>query len=95
MIFFLKKWQINSLGDFNLRYSRLAFVDGDSDPWLECTPHSTRAKSREDQVNEPSILIEGGTHHWDENGMQRYNDEPVLMKNVHDKIIEFVNQWLN
>lgn len=87
--------EINRLGDFDTRFSRLAFIDGSADPWREATPHSSRARPRKDTVSQPSVLIKGGTHHWDENGWRDYTTEPKLIRRVHDEAIAFVTSWLD
>ena len=86
---------INKLGDFDTHFPRLAFIDGSADPWREATPHSSRARMRKDTLSQPSILIKGGTHHWDENGWENYTSEPKLIRRVHEEAIAFVTSWLD
>ena len=50
---------VNSLGDFEISHSRLAFIDGEIDPWRPCTPHSRHALPREDTIKKPFKLIPG------------------------------------
>jgi hypothetical protein len=50
---------VNELGDFALTHSRLAFIDGEIDPWRPCTPHSQYALPREDTISRPFKLIPG------------------------------------
>ena len=62
---------VNKYGGYNISYPRLAFVDGQQDPWRPATPHAFAqgAKHRKSTVSEPFILIAGAVHHWDENGL--------------------------
>jgi hypothetical protein len=63
---------INKYGGFDISYPRLAFIDGEVDPWRPATPHASPfnpAKNRTSTTSEPFILIEGAVHHWDENGL--------------------------
>lgn len=85
---------INQYGSHDLEYPRLAFIDGSADPWLGATPHSPLAPNprRKDTVDAPFILINGGVHHWDENG--RVGNEPREIRKVHEEEIEFVRAWM-
>lgn len=51
----------NAYGGYNISYPRLAFIDGQEDPWRPATPHAFGygAKQRVSTVSEPFILIEG------------------------------------
>ena len=60
---------INAYGGYNISYDRLAFIDGEDDPWRGATPHAPEANNRTSTTDEPFILIEGAVHHWDENGL--------------------------
>jgi hypothetical protein len=60
---------INKYGGYDIAYDRLAFVDGQDDPWRVVTPHSPAAPARVSSTERPFILIEGAVHHWDENGL--------------------------
>lgn len=53
---------INKHGGFNFSYPRLAFIDGERDPWRAATPHKIGLPERKSTVDEPFILIEGGVH---------------------------------
>jgi len=86
--------KINSYGDFELHHTRLAFIDGDMDPWLYATPHSPLAQGRESTVQEPFLLINGGRHHYDENGYKNRSAEPLEIQEIHRKEIGFVKSWL-
>lgn len=53
---------INRHGSFDVSASRLAFIDGSSDPWLYACPHSPNAAHggvRGDTLRRPFKLIEG------------------------------------
>lgn len=64
---------INKYGSFGISYPRLAMIDGQMDPWRPATPHAspfnTTALNRTSTASEPFIMIDGGIHHWDENGL--------------------------
>ena len=89
---------VNAYGGYNIAYDRLAFVDGEVDPWREVTPHSPVAKPRPSTTNEPFILISGAVHHWDENGL--FPNEttnklpPAPVANTQKQEIKFVKAWL-
>lgn len=100
---------INKHGGFGFSYPRLAFVDGEADPWRAATPHRIGLPERESTTSEPFILIGGGAvHHWDENGLQKSNDEgegkhpensdsdlpPEDVKMTQDAEVEFVKAWI-
>ncbi|GJE99300.1 peptidase S28 [Phanerochaete sordida] len=85
---------VNALGDFAIAADRLAFIDGDVDPWKPCTPHSMYAAPREDTVLRPFKLIPDGVHHYDENGLRNPKDEPPHIQRIHREIVGFVEAWL-
>ncbi|KAH8977627.1 peptidase S28 [Lactarius akahatsu] len=87
---------VNSLGGFHIEADRLAFIDGEVDPWRPYTPHSTYggAVERDDTPLRPFKIIPGGVHHWDENGLKNSHEEPEEIRQVHAKTIEFVKVWL-
>ena len=64
---------MNKHGGFAISYPRLAFIDGEIDPWRPATPHASpfnmAAKNRTSTASEPFILIDRAVHHWDENGL--------------------------
>ncbi|KAI0431898.1 peptidase S28 [Xylaria sp. FL1042] len=60
---------INKYGGFNISYPRLAFVDGEWDPWRAAGVHAIGLPIRESTTSEPYILISKAVHHWDENGL--------------------------
>ncbi|KAH9958389.1 hypothetical protein BGW80DRAFT_1449472 [Lactifluus volemus] len=69
---------MNVLGDYHIAADRLAFIDGEFDPWRPYTPHSAYggAEEREDKVVRPFKIIPGGVHHWGENGLREGEKEP-------------------
>ncbi|KAH7341771.1 serine carboxypeptidase S28-domain-containing protein [Rhizoctonia solani] len=85
---------VNALGDYGLVADRLAFIDGDEDPWLPATPHSPHAPERADTIMRPFKLIRKGVHHHDENGVEPHNKEPAHIQAIHRQEIEFVKAWL-
>jgi len=85
---------VNKLGSFSIAADRLAFIDGDVDPWKPNTPHSEHASNREDTILRPFKLIPGGVHHYDENGLRNMADEPLHIQKIHKETIHFVKEWL-
>ncbi|KAL8681477.1 MAG: hypothetical protein Q9186_002423 [Xanthomendoza sp. 1 TL-2023] len=92
---------INKYGGFNISYPRLAIVDGEQDPWRGASPHSVQAPNegnRTSTTEEPFLLIEGGVHHWDENGLFPNETTATLppepVKEVQAQEVEFVKAWL-
>jgi hypothetical protein len=89
---------INKHGGFDLSYPRLAFIDGDSDPWRAATPHRIGLPERKSTVSEPFLLIKGGVHHWDENGVFKNETKPGFppeeIVEVQKAEVEFVQAWL-
>ncbi|KAA8563834.1 hypothetical protein MFRU_036g00650 [Monilinia fructicola] len=94
--------RINKYGGFSLSYPRLAYVDGEQDPWRPATPHAspfnTTAHNRTSTTSEPFLLIEGAVHHWDENGVfpneTTADFPPKTIKKVQGQEIKFVKEWL-
>jgi len=92
----------NKHGGFNLSYPRLAFIDGDRDPWRPASPHASpfneTASNRTSTISEPFILIENAVHHFDEFGL--FDNEttadlpPKPVKDAQAEIILFVKAWL-
>ncbi|PGG99535.1 phosphate transporter [Blastomyces parvus] len=70
--------RVNKYGGLNIEYDRLAFVDGEVDPWRPAGPHAEGARPRKNTLNKPFILIEGAGHHWDENGLFPNETTPDL-----------------
>ncbi|KAF8651928.1 hypothetical protein AX16_004572 [Volvariella volvacea WC 439] len=85
---------VNELGDFDIAADRLAFIDGEVDPWRPDTPHAEEAYDREDTLLRPFKVIPGGVHHWDENGLENILDEPPEIRKIHGEIVYFVREWL-
>ncbi|KAG6830564.1 hypothetical protein H0H92_016015 [Tricholoma furcatifolium] len=86
---------VNALGDFDLAADRLAFIDGEVDPWRPDTPHSQfYAKDRADTILRPFKIIPGGVHHWDEWGLLDLHQEPADIQKIHAEMIGFVEAWL-
>ncbi|KAG6816405.1 hypothetical protein H0H87_006209 [Tephrocybe sp. NHM501043] len=86
---------VNALGNFDLAADRLAFIDGEVDPWRPDTPHSQfYAKNRPDTVLRPFKLIPGAVHHWDEWGLLDLQDEPPEIQKIHAEMVGFVTAWL-
>ncbi|KEP49622.1 serine carboxypeptidase S28 [Rhizoctonia solani 123E] len=85
---------VNALGDYGLAADRLAFIDGDEDPWLPATPHSPHAPERDDTTARPFKLIRTGVHHHDQNGVEPHSKEPGQIQAIHRQEIEFVGAWL-
>ncbi|TVY56542.1 putative extracellular serine carboxypeptidase [Lachnellula suecica] len=97
---------INKYGGFRISYPRLAFVDGEQDPWRPATPHAspfnTTALNRTSTASQPFILIEGAVHHWDENGL--FANEtvdtppnflpPPPVRAAQAEEIAFVTEWM-
>jgi hypothetical protein len=54
---------INRHGGFNISYPRLAFIDGEQDPWRWAGVHAPGLPARQDTLSEPYMLIQGGIHH--------------------------------
>ncbi|KAI2608715.1 peptidase S28 [Hypoxylon fragiforme] len=89
---------INKLGGFNLSYPRLAFVDGEWDPWRAAGVHAIGLTERPNTPSEPYILIDRAVHHWDENGLfpnETTADLPPLpVADAQKQIATFVQQWV-
>jgi hypothetical protein len=71
--------EVNRRGDYAIEADRLAFIDGDRDPWrpmvscayITCqltrqTPQSDVAPKRTSSINKPVHLIHDAIHHYDE-----------------------------
>ncbi|SAM70655.1 uncharacterized protein UBRO_00459 [Ustilago bromivora] len=89
--------EVNRLGNFNLSVDRLAFVDGQYDPWRPATVHSEEFASggaRADTIQRPFKLIPDCWHHCDENGLKDDKKTPERVRLIHEQQVEFVKQWL-
>ncbi|KAL2012780.1 hypothetical protein VTN00DRAFT_305 [Thermoascus crustaceus] len=89
---------VNKYGGYDISYPRLAIIDGETDPWRPATPHAPMAPPRLNTVEKPFLLIKGGVHHWDENGLFPNETTPELpprpVKEVQQAELEFVKKWL-
>ena len=89
---------INAYGGYDIAYDRLAFIDGEVDPWRGVTPHSPFAKPRPNTVQRPFIQMAGAVHHWDENGLFPNETTPTLppkpIADTQSAEAEFVKAWL-
>ncbi|KAB8346139.1 hypothetical protein FH972_023185 [Carpinus fangiana] len=89
---------INKHGGFDISYPRLAFVDGEVDPWRPATPHAPAAKPRRSTASEPFILIADAVHHWDENSLfpnqTTRSLPPHPVAHAQKLEIQFVKKWL-
>lgn len=89
---------INAYGGYDIAYHRLAFIDGQDDPWRGATPHAPEAKPRASTTERPFILMDGAVHHWDENGLFPNETTPTLppapIASTQRQEVEFVRAWL-
>ncbi|KAI6778685.1 uncharacterized protein J7T54_007626 [Emericellopsis cladophorae] len=91
---------INKYGGFNFSHSRLAFVDGEHDPWRQAGVHALgRNEDRESTTDEPFLLVEGGVHHWDQFGSKPDARSswvaPENVQRVQQEEVRFVKAWLD
>lgn len=89
---------INKYGGFGISYPRLAIVDGEADPWRAATPHALGQPDRPSTASEPFILIDGGVHHWDENGLfaneTTVDLPPHPVRDAQEQEIQVVLEWM-
>ena len=85
---------INKHGGLGLSYPRLAFVDGEADPWRAATPHARTAPRRNSSAAEPFLLIDGAIHHWDENGVRPPATPPDAVAAAQAAELRWVKAWL-
>jgi hypothetical protein len=93
---------VNKYGAFNISYPRLAIIGGEADPWRPATPLATLDVP--DRLNdsstgsEPIILIPGGVHHWDANGMfpnETTRDlPPPAVADAQRELVQAVQLWM-
>lgn len=88
----------NAYGGYELQADRLAFIDGEHDPWLDGCYHANTAPAAE-QVRyssdlHPEYLIVNGGHHWDSYGQLDIPGEPQFIRETHYWQIRTVNKWL-
>jgi hypothetical protein len=92
---------INQYGAFGIGIDvpRLAFIDGQADPWLFAGAHAPTAPKRADSILAgPFVELDGAVHHWDENGLFR-NDTHTLVPETIEQIKDyeeaFVRTWID
>ncbi|KAI0977595.1 peptidase S28 [Xylaria arbuscula] len=89
---------INKYGGFGISYPRLAFVDGEWDPWRAAGAHAIGHPTRKSTTSEPYILISKAVHHWDENGLfpNETTSElpPSAVADAQKKEATFVKAWV-
>jgi hypothetical protein len=93
--------RINKYGGYDISYPRLAFLDGEWDPWRPATPHALDfgAHRRKSTISEPFILIDDAVHHWDENGL--FPNEttsklpPKAVVDAQRQEVKFVKAWMH
>ncbi|OAA53079.1 serine carboxypeptidase S28 [Cordyceps fumosorosea ARSEF 2679] len=90
---------INKLGGVNFSYPRVAVIDGKQDPWRAATPHRIGENAdRQSTTEQPFILIDPATHHWDEDDVpaSQYKPgyPPKQIVDVHDQEVAFVKAWV-
>ncbi|KAI9163099.1 putative extracellular serine carboxypeptidase [Paramyrothecium foliicola] len=89
---------INKYGAYDISYPRLAWVDGEWDPWRAAGVQALTQPKRNSTLSEPVILIDDAVHHWDENGIFPEEETPELpppaVKEAKAQIREFVLEWL-
>lgn len=91
---------INQYGGYDIAYDRLAIIGGEIDPWRPATPLADEAQpwNRPNTTDQPFLLISGGVHHWDENGLFSNETtpdlppEPVAQAQTDENT--FVGGWL-
>lgn len=86
--------ETNSRGSYYIAADRLAFIDGEIDPWRPVTPNSDVAPRRNSTTERPIHIIPRGVHHYDENGLKDHSQEPPEIRWVHDFMVDFVRSWL-
>lgn len=89
---------VNRFGGFDASYPRLAWLDGQWDPWRAAGVHALSQPPRESTPSEPLILIDDAVHHWDENGVTpdetRPGVPPCAVKAAKSGVRSFVDEWL-
>lgn len=91
---------INKYGGFDISYPRLAFVDGEWDPWRAAGVNAIGQTVRNSTVDEPVFLMPEAVHHWDENGV--FPNEtipgyfpPLSVSGTQMQMVNFVEVWLS
>ncbi|GAM87662.1 hypothetical protein ANO11243_056890 [Dothideomycetidae sp. 11243] len=87
-------------GGNRMARDRLAFVDGERDPWRPAGPHGFEygAPRRKSSITRPFLLIDGGVHGWDTFGVwpneTTANFPPKSVQSVHKQMIKFAKAWV-
>ena len=84
----------NKYGGFNFSADRLAFIDGNTDVWLDVCYHSNNAPNRYSTDLHPEYLIAGAGHHWDSYGILDVTAETQFIREAHLWEIKTVKKWL-
>jgi hypothetical protein len=89
---------INKYGGNKISYPRLAFVDGEWDPWRAAGVHAIGLPERVSTTSEPYILISKAVHHWDENGLfpnqTTASLPPAPVADAQKQEAIFVKKWV-
>lgn len=91
---------INQHGGTNFSYPRVALTDGKQDPWRAATVHKIGANpGRQSTTENPYILIDYGTHHWDQYDVPASQYQPGYppqqIVDVHNQELAFVKAWID
>lgn len=84
----------NAYGGYDVQADRLAFIDGNHDPWLDGCYHANEAPPRYATDLRPEYLIVSGGHHWDSTGILDVAAEPQFIRESHHWEIRTVRKWL-
>ena len=92
---------INKYGGWSIAYDRLAFINGQWDPWRPSTPASAQAPGggvRPSTAEQPFIIISEAVHHWDENGLFANETTaqlpPPVIADTQKEEVQFVQEWM-
>ena len=89
--------QTNVYGATSIAMDRLAFINGEQDPWRPMTMHSFEyayGGTRENTLDRPFWLIPDCWHHCDSDGLADSHKEPLRIRAVHEAMRTFVRHWL-
>ena len=73
---------------------RLAFIDGDMDPWRPATPAGRSAPKRMSTMSRPVHVVVDAVHVYGQYGLANHSEEPERIKEVHELEERFVKVWL-